>query len=95
MKAKVVGVASSLLFIGLGIVINVLADKWGWWVGLSLIGLGLIGLILGILWNKLRYLVDAEYRRWKRLPSGTIISKTEKKTESEAVPKITKEVKKL
>jgi len=73
------------------------ADIWGWGVGLGLIGLGIVGFLIVIFWNKLRYLVDVEYRRWRNLPSGTIISKTEKKLDDESGPiaKITKEVKKL
>ena len=96
-KAKVVGLASNLFAMGWGVMISKAADIWGWGVGLGLIGLGIVGFLIVIFWNKLRYLVDVEYRRWRNLPSGTIISKTEKKLDDESGPiaKITKEVKKL
>ena len=96
-KAKVVGLASTLFAMGGGVIISQVADIWGWVVGLCLIGLGIVGFLIAIFWKKFRYLVDAKYRRWRKLPSGTIISKTEKVLGDGNGPitKITKEVKKL
>lgn len=93
-KAKVVSLASSLFGMGWGVMISKAADIWGWGVGLGLMGLGIVGFIIVIFWNKLRYFVDAEYRRWRKHPSGTILSRIEKGTESPSVTKIIKQVKK-
>ena len=97
-KAKVVPMSSSLLVLGLGIMVNILGYEWSWWLGISLMALGIIGFLIAMLWNKLRYVVDAKYRRWRKLPSGAIIFKTEiTDTDTNSGPvKITKkEVKKL
>jgi hypothetical protein len=80
---------------GWGVMVGKAADMWGWGISLGLMGLGIIGFVIVIFWSKLRYLVDAKYRRWRKLPSGTIISKTETSTDSKVIPKIIKEVKKL
>lgn len=94
-KTKVVSLASSLFGMGWGVVITKAADMWGWGVGLGLIGLGILGFIIVIFWDKLKYLVNARYRRWRKIPSGTIISTTKEDTGRPPIPKITKEVKKL
>jgi hypothetical protein len=95
MKVRVVSLASNVSALGWGIVVSKLADMWGWGIGFGLIGLGIVGFIVVAFWDKLKYLVNAKYRRWRKIPSGTVLSQEESETGSKVIPKIKKEVKKL
>lgn len=51
MKAKITGYLSELVVMGVGVLITQIADTWAW-IGFSLIGVGLFGIVITALWGK-------------------------------------------
>jgi hypothetical protein len=52
MKTKIIGYLSELITMGVGAVIAKIVDAWAW-LGFTLIGIGIIGIIVTSFWEKI------------------------------------------